>query len=63
MKHVKSTTYYQQGNGQAKSTKKFIAKFVTKFVSENKVDWDELLPTMLFSYKIVYKVVTRYIPY
>jgi hypothetical protein len=63
MKHVKITTYYPQGNGQAKSTNKFIVKFIIKFVSENKVDWDELVPTVLFSYKIAYKVATRYTPY
>ncbi len=63
IKHVQFTTYYPQGNGQAKSTNKFIIKLITKFVSENKVDWDELVPTVFFSYKITYKIDTRYTPY
>jgi hypothetical protein len=32
-------------------------------VSENKIDWDEHLSTMLFSYKTAWKVITRYTPY
>jgi hypothetical protein len=32
-------------------------------VNENKIDWDEHLFTMLFSYIIVYKVATWYTPY
>jgi hypothetical protein len=63
IKHVQFTTYYPQGNGQEKSTNKFIIKLITKFVSENKVDWDELVPTVFFSYKITYKIDTRYTPY
>jgi hypothetical protein len=35
----------------------------TKLISENKVDWDEHLHTMFFSYIIAYKVATRYTPY
>ncbi len=34
-----------------------------KLVSENKIDWDEHLPTILFSYKTTYKVTIRYTPY
>jgi len=34
-----------------------------KLVSENKINWDEHLFIMLFSYKIAYKVATRYTPY
>jgi hypothetical protein len=36
---------------------------LTKLVRENITDWDEHLFTMLFSYKIAYKVATRYTPY
>jgi len=63
MKHVNSITYYLQGNGQAKSTNKVLGTLLTKLVSENKIDWDEHMSTMLFSYKTIYKVTTRYTPY
>jgi hypothetical protein len=63
MKHVSSTTYYPQGNGQAKSTNKVLGTLLTKLVSENIIDWDEHLSKVLFSYIIIYKVTTRYTPY
>ncbi len=36
---------------------------MTELVSENITDWDEHLFTMLFSYKIAYKVATWYTSY
>jgi hypothetical protein len=36
---------------------------LTKLVSENRIDWDEHLSTMLFSYKAAYKVAIGYTPY
>ncbi len=56
MKHVSSTTYYPQGNGQAKSTNKVLKTLLTKLVSENKTDWDEHMLIVLFSYKIAQNV-------
>ncbi len=36
---------------------------MTKLVNENRTDWDEHLLTMLFSYRITYKVATGSTPY
>jgi hypothetical protein len=36
---------------------------LTKLVSDIRIDWDEHLSTMLFSYKTTYKVITGYTPY
>ncbi len=36
---------------------------MTKLVSENRIDWDEHLSTLLFSYKIAYIVTIGYAPY
>jgi hypothetical protein len=33
---------------------------LTKLVNENKTNWDEHLPIILFSYKTTYKVITWY---
>jgi hypothetical protein len=63
LKHVSSTTYYPQGNGKVESTNKVFGTLLTKLISENKIDWDEHLYIMLFSYKIAYKIVIRYTPY
>ncbi len=58
MIHVSFTTYYFQRNGQVESINKVLGTLLTKLVSENKKDWDEHLSTVLFSYKIAYKIVT-----
>ncbi len=60
---MSSTTYYFQGNGQAKFTNKVFGTLLTKLVNENRTNWDEHLSIMLFSYKIAYKIATRYTPY
>jgi hypothetical protein len=38
LKHVSSTTYYPQGNGQAESINKVIGKLLTKLVNEKRTD-------------------------
>jgi hypothetical protein len=48
---------------QAKSINKVLGTLLTKLVSENRIDWDEHLSIMLFSYRTAYKVATRYTPY
>jgi transposase InsO family protein len=48
--HHKSTTYYPQGNGQAKSTNKMLKQILTKLVNANQNDWDVMLPTALLAY-------------
>jgi transposase InsO family protein len=58
LKHLSSTTYYPQGNGQIESTNKLLGTLLTKLVSENITYWGEQMFTMLFSYKITYKVAT-----
>ncbi len=63
LKHVSFTIYFPQGNGQVKSTNKVLGTLLTKFVTKNKINWDEHLPTILFSYRTTYKVATRYTPY
>jgi hypothetical protein len=60
LKHVNFTTYYVQGNGQAKSINKVFGTFLTKLVSENITNWDEHLCIVLFSYICTYKIATWY---
>jgi hypothetical protein len=49
LKRVSSTTYYPQRNGQVEFTYKVLGILLTKLISENKIDWDELLSIVLFS--------------
>ncbi len=60
---MNSTTSYPRGNRHAKSTNKVLGTLLTKLVSENRIDWDEHLFIVLFSYKIAYKVATWYTSY
>jgi hypothetical protein len=38
LKHVSSTTYYLQGNGQVESTNKVLGTLLTKLVNENRTN-------------------------
>ncbi len=58
--HHKLTTYYLQGNRQAKLTNKTLGKILAKLVNANQMDWDVMLITTLWAYQMVYKVTTQY---
>jgi hypothetical protein len=55
LKHMKSTTYYPQGNGQVESINKVFGTPLTKLVSENIIDWEHL-SMVLFSYRTTYTI-------
>jgi hypothetical protein len=61
--HHKSTTYYLQGNGQAKLTHKTLGKILAKLVNANWTDWDVMLVIALWAYQTTYKVTTQYTPF
>ncbi len=63
LKLVSSTTYYPQGIGQIECINKIIGRLLTKFINEKIIVQDEHLFTILFSYRIAYKVATDYTPY
>ncbi len=50
-----STTYYPQGDGEVESNK-IIGLLLIKLVNENRIDWDEHLHTILYAYRITFKV-------
>jgi hypothetical protein len=62
-KHRMSTTYYPQGNDQAKATNKVIGVLLTKLVNEKQFDWDEHLHTILYVYRMAYKVTIGHTPF
>ncbi len=61
--HHKSTTYYPQGIGQAKSTNKSVGRLLAKMVNANQNDWDFRLFTAIWAYQIAYKVTTHTTPF
>jgi hypothetical protein len=48
LKHVSSTTYYPQGNGQAESINKVLVTLLTKLVNENRINLDEHVYNVIF---------------
>jgi len=59
----KSSTYYLQGNEQAKSINKTLGKILTKLLNTNRTNWDVMLVTTLWAYQMVSKVTTQYTPF
>jgi hypothetical protein len=54
-KHIRSTTYYLEGNEQAKSTHKVIGTLFTKFIGDKHNDWDEFISIIFFLTKLPIK--------
>jgi hypothetical protein len=63
IQHQKSTTYYPQGNGQAKLTNKVLKAILTKIVNANQTDCDTKLYPVLWAYCTTYKVTSRHTPF
>jgi len=63
LQHTSFTTYYSQGNGQAKSNNKVIGTMLTKLVNDKRNNWDEHLPMVLYMYHTTYKVTTGQSPF
>ncbi|MCO5612333.1 hypothetical protein L7F22_066600 [Adiantum nelumboides] len=61
--HRKSSPYYPQANGQAKSMNKQLVRILTKLVNLHQTDWDGKLPSAFWAYCIAYKVATGLTPF
>eukprot|EP00253_Pinus_taeda_P032239 PITA_32239 len=63
VKHIKSTPYHPQANGQVESTNKVIEGIITKIVHLHKRDWVERLLEALWTYKTTWRNTTGHSPY
>ena len=63
IKHIKSTPYHPQANGQVESTNKVIEAIITKTVHLHRRDWAERLPEALWAYRTTWRNTTRHSPY
>ena len=63
MVHKKSTPYYPQANGLAKSTNKKLQMILKKIVNENRTDWDQKLNSALWAYQTSYKTSIKSTPF
>ena len=61
--HRKSSAYYPQANGQAKSTNKTLCKILTKTGEASRGDWEHKLTVALWAYRTAYKVATHCTPF
>ena len=61
--HKKSSSYYPQGNGQAKSTNKTLCRILTKMVEANHGDWKHKLTATLWAYRTAKKLATHCTPF
>ena len=55
--------YHPQTNGLTERMNRTINNMLAKFVSENQLDWDELLPALVWSYNTSKHSATGYSPY
>jgi hypothetical protein len=62
-RHTNSATYYLQENNHAESTNEVIGLLLTKLITENCIDWDEHLDTILFAYRKAFKMGTSHTPF
>jgi transposase InsO family protein len=63
IKHMKSSPYHPQANGQVESTNKVLEGILTKTIQLHKKDWEERLPEALWAYRTTWRSTTGFSPY
>jgi transposase InsO family protein len=63
IKHIITSLYHPQANGQVESTNKFLEEILKKTVSTNKYNWASELPNALWSYCTTWRNTTGYSHY
>jgi len=63
IKRILSTPYHRSGNGQAESTNKTIMQNLKKRLNDNKGNWREILPEVLWAYRTTSKSSTGATPF
>ncbi len=63
IKILNSTPYNAQANGQAESTNKIIKTNLRKVINNNPLNWDELLPKVLWAYRTLKRLSINTTPF
>ena len=61
--HRKDNPYYPEGNGQAKSTNKFINGILTKICEVKRTDWESKLYASMWAYRTTEKTTIEHTPF
>jgi hypothetical protein len=62
IKHIRTTAYHPQGNGQTERTNQTIKNVLAKLVSQEN-EWDQYLPSALFAARTIRSKATRFSPF
>jgi hypothetical protein len=62
-KHLKSSPYYPQGNGQAEATNLMLLRILSKMVFDYGKNWGFHLPDVLWAYRSSPKTATGFFPF
>ena len=61
--HNMSAPYHPQANGQAESTNKTLCTVITKLITTTRSDWETMLQSALWAYRVAYKSSTGTTPF
>eukprot|EP00253_Pinus_taeda_P010361 PITA_10361 len=63
IKHITSTPYHLQANGQVEVTNRALEEILTKVVSSSRKDWEDCLVEATWAYNTTWKMTTGFTPY
>ena len=63
IKHINSTSYHPQANGQIEVTNRAMEEILTKVVSSSRKDWADCLVEATWAYNTTWKNTTGFTPY
>lgn len=58
-----ASVYHSQTNGQIEATNKTLVKILKKKIAENPKNWAEMIPEVLWAYRITIKTANGYPPF
>lgn len=61
IKHIKTTSYHPQGNGQTERTNRTLKDILSK-IAKKKLSWDFYLPSVLFALRTIQQASTHFSP-
>lgn len=63
IKHIKTTAYHPQGNGQVERTNRTLKNILSKLTTEYAKPWDQYLHSALFAIRTLRQESTRFSPF